>query len=209
MGIENYPILILGAGGLAREIAEVILCENKDQELAFFDNVTEKLMILWRDKELKVFKDLKEVPKNYKFIVGVGSPRGKKILVEKALAQGLTPRKTFVSAGSKIYSAWAGKGGFIGAGCVITTNVVIKDYCVINISNTIGHDAVINDYCTINPQSSISGNVELGEGVFVGVGATILEKLKIVDDAVIGAKALVTKNIEKAGTYVGIPARRV
>jgi serine acetyltransferase len=49
----------------------------------------------------------------------------------------------------------------------------------------------------------------LGERVFVGSGARILGGLTIGDDAVIGAGAVVTKDVPAGVTVVGVPARQI
>ena len=56
---------------------------------------------------------------------------------------------------------------------------------------------------------NISGNIILGSRVLIGTGAQILQGLTICDDTIVGAGAVVTKNITEPGTYVGIPARRI
>ena len=45
------------------------------------------------------------------------------------------------------------------------------------------------------------------ERVYVGIGASILENISIVDDVIIGAGAVVNKDINIQGTYVGVPAK--
>ena len=55
----------------------------------------------------------------------------------------------------------------------------------------------------------MSGNTEIGSGVLVGAGAQVLQGLSICDNVVIGAGAVVTKNIFAPGVYTGIPARKM
>ena len=45
--------------------------------------------------------------------------------------------------------------------------------------------------------------------MLVGTGAQILQGLTICDDTIIGAGAVVTKDILEPGTYVGIPAKKI
>lgn len=53
------------------------------------------------------------------------------------------------------------------------------------------------------------GTVEIGNDVYMGVGVTIIGNVKIGDGAVVGAKAVVTKDVEPYSVVVGAPARRV
>ena len=50
---------------------------------------------------------------------------------------------------------------------------------------------------------------DIGDGVFIGAGARVLGDIRIGNDAVIGANAVVVKDIPDAGTAVGIPARLI
>ena len=43
----------------------------------------------------------------------------------------------------------------------------------------------------------------------MGTGAHILQGLTISDDTIVGAGAVVTKDITEPGTYVGVPARKI
>ena len=44
----------------------------------------------------------------------------------------------------------------------------IKDFVILNLQYTIGHDTVINGYAAFMPSVNISGEVSIGEGVYVG-----------------------------------------
>ena len=56
------------------------------------------------------------------------------------------------------------------------------------------------------PNRSLWRPTTLGNGVSIGTNATILP-VTICDKAVIGAGAVVTKDITESGVYVGNPAR--
>lgn len=51
------------------------------------------------------------------------------------------------------------------------------------------------------------GNVEIGSDVWMGEGVTIIGGVKIGDGAVIGAKAVVTKNVPPYAVVAGVPAK--
>ena len=100
-----------------------------------------------------------------------------------------------------------GEGTVITAGNILTTNITVGNHVILNLACTVGHYTVIGDYCTINPGINISGDVTLGEGVLLGTNATILEKMKIGNYSVIGAGAVVNREIPPNVTAVGIPAK--
>jgi sugar O-acyltransferase (sialic acid O-acetyltransferase NeuD family) len=101
-----------------------------------------------------------------------------------------------------------GQGVIICSKNVLTTDIKIESFVHLNLACTIGHDTVIGSFSTISPGVNISGNVKLGKNTFVGTNATILENISIVSKVIIGAGAVVSKDLNEAGTYVGIPAKK-
>ena len=102
-----------------------------------------------------------------------------------------------------------GDGCIICAGTVLTVNVSLGKSCIINLNCTIGHDSVLMDYCTVHPGSNISGKVTVGKRVLMGTGTRITQGLQIAQDTMLGAGAVIVKDITESGTYVGVPARKI
>lgn len=142
-----------------------------------------------------------------KFVIGVGDPKIKAILVNKALKLGLQPVNCIhpsVVIGKYLLM---GVGSIICPGVCITCNVEIGDYALINLNVTIGHDAKIGSFTTINPNCSISGNTTIGDRCTIGTGAVTREKSTIGDDIIVGANATVIKDLVTSGVYIGSPAK--
>jgi sugar O-acyltransferase (sialic acid O-acetyltransferase NeuD family) len=107
-----------------------------------------------------------------------------------------------------LVSKWEqiGEGAIIQRFCAITSEMKVGKYFACNSLVSIGHDTVIGDYVHINPSVNIAGGSIIGNDVFIGVKATIL-KAKIGDGAVIGACALITKDVPPKVLAKGIPAK--
>jgi serine acetyltransferase len=84
----------------------------------------------------------------------------------------------------------------------------VKDFVIINLNSTIGHDSRIGSFTSIMPGAHISGNVTVGDQVLIGTGAVILQNLVLADNVKVGAGAVVTKDIREIQTVVGIPAKK-
>jgi acetyltransferase-like isoleucine patch superfamily enzyme len=61
--------------------------------------------------------------------------------------------------------------------------------------------------CVVNPAANISGGVALEEGVLVGAGAVVLQYLTVGARSIVGAGAVVTRDVAPDTTVIGVPAR--
>ena len=101
------------------------------------------------------------------------------------------------------------KGLHIGPHTVIAPYAVLGGLVTVNRSVSIGHHTMVSDYCTINPGASIAGRCHIGCAVTIGMGSNVLDGLRIGDSSIVGAGALVTKNVPANVVVVGLPANIV
>ena len=102
-----------------------------------------------------------------------------------------------------------GEGTIICAHNLATVNVSIGKFAVINVGCIIGHNAVIEDYVTLCPSINVSGNVVCEKYVEIGVGTQILPGKTIGEGTIVGAGAVVNKDLPANCTAVGIPAKPI
>lgn len=202
-------IIILGAGGFARE-AYFHLIGSEYQNFVFVDESAKVNELVLGNKRHKVISDwdFAKVGTD-RFLVGVGNPKAKLTMSTKAIGCGLKPAESFIHSRAIVQDAEIGLGGIITPGCIVTTNVKIGNYVLLNLNSTVGHDTIIGDYVTVNPGCHISGNSVIGSNVLLGTGTAIRENIKIGDSIVTGAQAAVVTNLDEPGTYVGVPARTI
>jgi sugar O-acyltransferase (sialic acid O-acetyltransferase NeuD family) len=207
-------IIILGAAGLAKEFYLYIKrAEPSIEDFIFVNDLEDGQYELEIDSnKFKVVKDWK-FEKNYDFVVAVGNPKIKKILVDKAIKSGLTPSKTMVDPSAIVLcdKSKIGVGGVISPGCVLTTNIVLGDYVTLNLNTTVGHDTTIGDFCTTNPGVHISGEITIGEFNEFGTGCIIRDRLIIGDNKTFGAQTAVVKNVggSDIDIFVGVPSKKL
>lgn len=101
-----------------------------------------------------------------------------------------------------------GEGSVIMAGTVINIGTVIGEGCIINTSSSVDHDCIIGNFVHVAVGAHLAGTVKVGNNTWIGAGAIISNNLEICDNCMIGAGAVVVEDINFAGTYIGIPARR-
>lgn len=206
-------VVILGAGGFAREVLWVFRDaneENREWEVLGF--IDENM-----DNQGKVLCDLPILGgfdwfKSNKYsdisaICAVGSPQIKKKMVEKTNDIGLKFCSIIHPSVKMSKYVEVGKGTIITAGNILTSQIKVGNHVIINLDCTIGHDSIIEDYCTVAPGVHISGNVHLEKGVDFGTGAVIIQGVTVGAWSIIGAGAAVVSDIPSNVTAVGIPAK--
>ena len=206
-------VVIIGAGGLAREVADIFAaCNQVKQEYQIAGFIDENPAS--HGKELNGFPVLGDLTwfdgidrTEVWAITGIGNPASRRNVLGKAQERGL--RFCNVIHPTAVVTPFVsyGVGIVITAGCVLTNQIVIGDHVYLNLDSTVGHDATIDDFCNINPGVHISGNVHLGTGCDIGTGAAIIQGVSVGEWSVIGAGAVVTSNLPANVTAIGVPAR--
>ena len=102
-----------------------------------------------------------------------------------------------------------GEGTIICAHTIITVNIEIGSHVIINLDCTIGHDTIIQDYVTLYPSVNISGITTIGHAVELGTGMQIVQGKIVKDYSIVGAGAVVVKDIPAKCTAVGSPAKPI
>lgn len=209
-------LVIFGTGGFAREVYGIIEAIDEQklfvQEKSCFvgfldDNIEMHGQEFYGSKVLGGIEWLKN-NKNAGVIVAIGNPSIKKRIVEEIKKIEGVSFPTIVHPraliGNKVH---IGEGCVVCANTIITTDVVIKNHVILNLSCTIGHDSIIEDFVTVAPGSLISGNVKICEGSDIGTGSNIIQGKKIGSWSIVGAGAVVIKDVPDNVTSVGNPAK--
>jgi sugar O-acyltransferase (sialic acid O-acetyltransferase NeuD family) len=189
-------LALFGYGGHAREAT----CQI-EQEVTFFvdDQYSNDIA-----KPISEFN-----PEEYMMIVAVADSKDRADIVAKLPKE--TKYFTFIHPSVHIMddNIQVGVGSFIGANSILTTNIKLGNHALLNRGNHIGHDSVAGDFFSMMPNAVVGGNVTLGENVYLGSCSNVREKINITSDVLIGMNAAVVKDINKSGTYVGVPAQKI
>jgi sugar O-acyltransferase (sialic acid O-acetyltransferase NeuD family) len=209
-----HDIVIIGAGGFAREVAWLIedinLKNNLWNLIGYIDeNLKSKSSLLNGYEVLGDFNSLEMRNKEIFYICAVGDTFIRKELSVKAENIGLKPATLIHPNVVMSKHVKVGEGTIICSSNIITVNVQVGKHVIINLDCTIGHDVVIEDYVTILPSVNVSGAVILEEGSSIGTGSAIIQGKKVGINSIIGAGTVVVKDIPANCTAVGVPAKIV
>ncbi|WMJ87117.1 acetyltransferase [Anaerocolumna sp. MB42-C2] len=208
-------IVIIGAGGLGKEVAQLIKEINKDKKtwnlLGFIDETVEKQGSVINDTPvLGSFDWLLKSRKNKIWTVcALGNPRDKYNIIQKASAYPVN-YATLIHPDAKV-----NKYSELGSGCIIccnsfiSVNTKIGNHVCINPGCGIGHDTIIEDYTSLYWNVTLSGNVCIHEGCEIGSKAIVIQKKTVGKWSIIGAGAVIIRDLPENCTAVGVPGRTI
>lgn len=207
-------IVLFGAGGFAKEVANIIRNINKKRETyEFLGFVVEGKYyksnmfingypILGDENWLLAHRDVY-------CNCAIADPGAKKRVHQFLKSNGISIETIVDIAGYVSPNSCIGQGCVIYPYVLVSENVNVGEGVLLNSYVTIGHDVKIGDFTNVMPGTGISGNCVIGEQVNIGGHAFIVPKKKIGDNAVVAAGSVVFSNVKSGTTVLGNPAKRM
>jgi len=208
-------LIIFGASGFGREVAWLVERINTIQPtwniLGFMDDADDI-----QEAEINGYKvlgktgDIKKFPEAH-FVCAVGSSKIREKIVNNMKAVNPNVKFGTVIDPSVEMSDFVtiGEGAIICAHTIITVNISIGNHVIINLDCTVGHDAILQDFATLYPSVNVSGATNIGHAVELGTGMQIIQGKSVGDYSIVGAGAVVVKDIPEKCTAVGSPAKPI
>ena len=207
----SKPIVLIGAGGHAREVAEIIAHSRRELGTPGLKGFLDQSRGL-HGRELDGFPVLgdldwlREHTEEVDVIVTIGDNTVRKRVVEEARALGAT----FVNAISPLahlsQRCQIGVGVMVFPGVVVSTNTVIGNHVILGTHSGMSHDSVVGDYGFLCPGARITGGVTLGEGVMMGTNSSVIPCRSVGSWSIVGAGGAVVHDLPNGVTAVGVPA---
>jgi sugar O-acyltransferase (sialic acid O-acetyltransferase NeuD family) len=125
-----------------------------------------------------------------------------------ALSAGLLT--TVIHPGASVSShAAVGPGCFVAAQAVVAPGASLGKCVIVNHGAVVDHDVSVGEFSHIAPLAALGGGARVGRRTLVGSGVSVLPGVRIGDDVVVGAGAVVNQHLDEPGVYAGVPARRM
>lgn len=206
--MKNKKLIIIGASGHGKSVADIALKMNKWEEVSFLDD-DENIKSSMGIEVIGTSDDAPKYLNEYEFIVGIGNNAIRGKVQGNLEAQGAsipTLIDPTVVIGEQVE---IGRGTVVMAGVIINCCTRIGKGCIINTGTTVDHDNVIGDYVHLSPGVNTAGTVTVGNNTWLGIGSVVSNNVSIASNCKLGAGAVVVTDINEAGTYVGVPVRKI
>lgn len=206
-------LYIIGAGGFGREVAWLVERINNVSPTwnikGFIDDNEEIHGSLEGRYRILGGCDYLVTREDAYAVCAVGSARVRRHIIEKIGNSGIKFATLIDPSVLVSDSVEIGEGTIICAGTIATVDIKIGNHVIVNLDCTIGHDAILEDYVTVYPSVNISGNTHIGMCSELGTGMQIIQGKSVVPETILGAGAVVVKDVKEKGTYVGSPAKKI
>lgn len=201
-------LLIIGASGHGKVIADIAMKMNRWTSIAFLDDdqsikTSMELDVIGTTADAFMHKDEAD------FFVAIGNNATREKLQERLLDEGLSIVNLIHPSAVIGTDVEIDVGTVVMAGVVINCCCSIGRGCIVNTGAIIDHDSVIEDYVHISPGVNVAGSVSIGKGTWIGIGSVISNNINICQSTIVGAGTVVISSIYRRGVYVGAPARRI
>ena len=192
-------ILILGSGGHAASLVDILERENKYEIAGYV--VNDKKADCCDYPILGMDEDLTQLYQNgiKNAAIGIGY-LGKSDLRERLYGRlkeigfnlpVICDPSAVVSKGADI-----GEGTLIGKGAIVNVGATVGKICIINSGAIVEHGCVVNDFAHISVGSVLCGGVIVKRAAFIGANATILQEKTVGENCIVGAGSTIRKNVE-------------
>jgi acetyltransferase EpsM len=209
MTMENKPLLILGTGTFAVEIADVAAEIPNVLVAGFVENLDRGRCAEPLDgKRVYWVEELRALAGLHRVVCGLGTTHRSRF-TEQAVALGCEFATLVHPTARLSASSSLGKGAILNAGVIVASHTQLGAHVSVNRAATIGHHTHVGDFVTIGPGVNLAGNCRIGPAVYIGIGATIVDHISIGAHSVVGAGAVVTEDVPGRVLVVGVPAKIV
>ncbi len=210
--MKRCPLVLVGAGGFARETVEVVAAINAHEQVwdlrGFVDD--DPAMHGRQVCGLPVLGPIESVvDSDVTITVCVGSPKNFTSRARIVARLDLHPERyaSLVHPSAVIpASVQVGNGSVVHAMTVCTGWARIGAHVAVMPAVVITHDDLVEDFVTLAAGVRIAGNVTVETGAYLGSGSLIREDLTIGAWSLIGMGSVVTKSVPTGEVWFGSPA---
>lgn len=200
-------LLIIGAGGHGKVVADSALEQGDRERIAFLDDLHPELTEVLGWPVLGKVADAARFLDDYPdAVVAVGNNQRRMELIDMLRESGFGLPVICHPSAVISRSATIGPGCVLFATTVVNTGARLGKGCIVNTGASIDHDCLLADAVHVSPGARLGGAVEVGRASWIGIGASIRELTVIGERVMVGAGAAVVGDVPDGVTVTGVPA---
>jgi sugar O-acyltransferase (sialic acid O-acetyltransferase NeuD family) len=211
--LRQASILVLGAGGHGKVVAETALATGFSETVAFLDDRFTapgqlSSVLGWPViGPLAAALEHKTTERYAAALVAIGHAPTRLQWLKRLTEAGYELPVLIHPASWVSPSAQLGIGSVVFAQAVIQAQAVIGSGAILNTGCSVDHDAQLGEGLHICPGARLAGEVQVGDRSWIGIGASVIQQIRIGADVTVGAGAAVVCDLPDGVTAVGVPAR--
>jgi UDP-N-acetylbacillosamine N-acetyltransferase len=211
--MAKRPLLIWGAGGHARVIHDIVLLLEIYEPVGFIDDVDPAR---WGHEFLgcpilggaAAVAEVRRRGVQHAF-VAIGDNQGRVATCERMVDAGFELPALIHPGAIVARTATVAAGTVVAAGAVIGPDCRIGPNCLINTSSSVDHESRLEEGVHVSPGAHLAGRTHIGRLTWIGIGASVVDRVTIGTECTIGAGSVVLEDIPPRSVAVGVPARVV
>lgn len=201
-------LLIVGAGGHGKVVAEIALSLGRWEDIAFLDDLYPELTQVGDWKVIGKVQEASRFRESYpEAIVAIGANALRLEMLKRLVREGFKAPVLIHPHASVSRFATIGEGTVICSQSAVIIGARIGCGAIVNTGASVGHDGILGDGVHVAPGVRLAGSVSVGACSWVGIGAVVKECLSIGSGVMIGAGSTIIRDVPDGVTVVGSPGK--
>ncbi|MDP3493914.1 MAG: NeuD/PglB/VioB family sugar acetyltransferase [Hyphomonadaceae bacterium] len=204
------PLLLVAAGGLAREVLAMVHAHALYDVIGFIDDspalanqTIDGVRVLGSSEIITTYTEAQ-------ILVCAGRGAVRERIVTRFELLDVSPARFATAVHPSVEipdGCHVGAGSIVLGGVVMTTAVTLGRHVVVMPNVTLTHDCRLQDYATVCAGVTLGGKVEIGHAAYVGMNASVREGVTVRSNATLGMGSVLLTDAGPHETWVGAPAR--
>jgi sugar O-acyltransferase (sialic acid O-acetyltransferase NeuD family) len=205
-------IIVIGAGGLAKRVLDIIERAAEHAVLGLIDPAVAAGERFFGYPVLGGDEHLAEIVRRHGIdaaVVAIGDNWTRATVARRAEASvpGLRFAAVVHPSTQVARGATIGRGAIVSPAAVLDADARVGDFALIHTGATLSHDAVLGEFASLGLHAVACGAARIGDYSAIGVGANVIHGVSVGEHTVIGAGATVTRDIPACTVAYGSPAK--
>jgi sugar O-acyltransferase (sialic acid O-acetyltransferase NeuD family) len=202
--------LIVGAGGQARIVCDILTYDRNIDVVGFTDNE-------FRDPDERIFgrpilgrhENIADIVAEHRIlaaVVAIGDNAVRAERYERLRGLGLKLLNAIHPSAVISPTATIGEGNVVSPGAFINTLAQIGNNCIINTGAIVEHEVTLGSHVHLASGVIVAGRVTVGDLTFIGAGSVVREYVTVGERVVVGAGSVVLGDLASDVMAAGAPA---